>query len=115
MGEDFALHGRWSIAKMVKQVLACWRRLKQKTMKPTMPRVGLPSGFIGLQGEPLRRASCTGIRNGSNAMKKTSGLRYAVVLPEHKLVWASVTSVTPSPCCTHGRKLVLGANARSYS
>jgi hypothetical protein len=40
MGEDFALRGRWSIATMVKQALACWRRLDQKTMKPTMPRVG---------------------------------------------------------------------------
>jgi hypothetical protein len=28
-----------------------------------------------------------------------------------KLVWASVTSMTGSPCCTHGRKIILGANA----
>ena len=28
-----------------------------------------------------------------------------------KLVWASVTSMTGSPCHTHGCKLVLGANA----
>jgi hypothetical protein len=46
--EDFALRGRWSIATMVKQALACRRRLEQKTMEPTMPRVGLPSGLIRL-------------------------------------------------------------------
>ena len=40
MGEDFALRGRWSIATMVLQALACRIRLEQKTMKPTMPRVG---------------------------------------------------------------------------
>ena len=30
-------------ATMVKQALAYWRRLKQKTMEPTMLRVDLPS------------------------------------------------------------------------
>ncbi len=45
MGEDFALHGCWSIAMMVKQALACWRRLDQKTMKPTMPGVGFALRF----------------------------------------------------------------------
>ena len=39
MGEDFALRGHWSIATMVKQALACRRRLVQKTMNLTMPRV----------------------------------------------------------------------------
>jgi hypothetical protein len=38
--EDFDLRGCWSIATMVKQGLACQRRLDQKTMKPIMPRVG---------------------------------------------------------------------------
>jgi hypothetical protein len=30
---------------MVKQALACWRRLDQKTMKPTMPGVGFALRF----------------------------------------------------------------------
>ena len=35
-------------AIMVKQALACWLRLDQKSMKPTMPRVGgLPSSVSG--------------------------------------------------------------------
>ena len=38
--EDFVLRGHWSIATMVKQALTCRRRLEQKTMKPTVPRVG---------------------------------------------------------------------------
>ena len=50
-----------------------------------------------------------------NAMKRTSKLRCGVVLSKCKWVRASVTTVTPSPYCTHGRKLVLGANARSDS
>ena len=48
-------------------------------------------------------------------INRTSKLRCAVVLPECKWARASVTSVTPSPYCTHGCKLVLGANARSDS
>jgi hypothetical protein len=42
--EDFALRGRWSIATMVMQALACCRRLEQKIMKPTTPRVGFALG-----------------------------------------------------------------------
>ena len=34
---------------MVKRVLAFRRRLEQKTMEPTMPRVDFPSGFAGLK------------------------------------------------------------------
>ena len=63
--EDFALSGCWSIAMMVKQALACWRRLKQKTMWPTMLRVDLPLGFIRLREEPLGRAGQAGILNRS--------------------------------------------------
>ena len=48
-------------------------------------------------------------------MKRTSELWYAVVLPKHKWARASVASMTPSPCCTHGHKLVLRVNARSDS
>jgi hypothetical protein len=68
--EDFALRGRWSIATVVKQALACRRRLEQKTMKPTMPRVGFALGPYQVQREPLRRASYTGIRNGSKCFEK---------------------------------------------
>jgi hypothetical protein len=42
--EDFALHGRGSIATIVKQAFACRRRLEQKTMKLTMLRVGFALG-----------------------------------------------------------------------
>jgi hypothetical protein len=71
VGKDFALlRGCWSIATKVKQVLACRRRLKQKTMKPTIPRVGLPSCLIRLQREPLQRASHAGIHNGSKCCEK---------------------------------------------
>ncbi len=66
---------------MVKQVAACWRRLKQKTMEPTMPRVDLPSGFIRLHEEPLQKAGHAGILNGSNSLKEWTNLRSAIVLP----------------------------------
>ena len=81
MGEDFALRGHWSNASMVKQALACRRRLKQKTMLPTMPRMDWPLGFIRLREEPLQKAGHAGILNRFNALKGWSNLRYAVVLP----------------------------------
>jgi len=53
--KDFALRGRWSIAKMVKQALACRRRrLEQKTTRHTMLRMVLLSKIAGLDNDPLQ-------------------------------------------------------------
>ena len=53
--KDFALCGCWSIATMVKQALACQRRrLKQQTMRHTMPRMVLLSKIAGLDKDPLQ-------------------------------------------------------------
>ena len=47
--EDFALCGHWSIATMVKQAVACRRRLEQNTMEPKMLRVDLPWALSGFE------------------------------------------------------------------
>jgi hypothetical protein len=60
---------------------------------------------------PLQDAIHAGIPSGSSVfdrMANTMSLPYFCL---HKLVWATVTSVTGSSCCTHGHKLVLGADA----
>ncbi len=65
------------------------------------------------EGSSLRSIHA-GIPSGSSAFDRMANymrLHYYFCLC--KLVLASVTSMTGSPCCTHGHKLVLGADAVS--
>ena len=49
MGEDFALHGHWSIATMEKQVVACRRRLEQKQWSQQCQGWVLPVALSGFE------------------------------------------------------------------
>ena len=116
MGEDFSLHGCWSIALIIKQTLACRRSLEQKTMEPTMPRVDLPSSLIRLREEPLQKAGNPEILNGSSALKERSVHQCWCECQNHMLSAMYSSSYPMPPLKNHTRPsktctLGLGATA----
>ncbi len=67
--------------------------------------------IVGFEKDLLWDAIDAGIPNGTSAINRMANSMSLPYFCLRKLVQASVTSMTGSPCCTHGRKLILGANA----
>ncbi len=101
--EDFAVCGPWSILWWQSR-LSCWVGLEQKTTKPTMPRMALPSGFFWLCKPPiLIKDGHIGIQCSGRTAKSTIWHNSGIRCRPLSLVCLEVPAVP-----THGRKLVLG-------
>jgi hypothetical protein len=82
-------------------------------MGPAMLKWHSLSSVVGFKKDPLQDAIHAGIPIRSSAFDRMANSMSLPFFCLRKLVWASVTSMTGSPCCTHGCRLVLGADAMS--
>jgi hypothetical protein len=79
-------------------------------MGPAVLKAALASSVVGFEGDPVRDAIHAVIPNGTSAIGRMANSMSLPYFCLRKLAQASVTSMTGSPCCTQGCKLVLGAN-----